>query len=60
MVHRFSREWHVGGSVSVSARQGSIVELARFRLQNFAVSMKELAEWFGLEVARIAVDEMFD
>jgi hypothetical protein len=21
---------------------------------------KELAEWFGLEVARIAVDEMFD
>jgi hypothetical protein len=33
------------------------VELARFRLQNFAVSMKELAEWFGLELARIAVDE---
>jgi len=57
MVHPFSREWHIGGSVSVSARQGSIVELTRFRLQNFAVSMKELAEWFGLELARIAVDE---
>jgi hypothetical protein len=57
MVHRFSREWHVGGSIFVSRRQGSVVELARFRLQNFAVSMKELAEWFGLELARIAVDE---
>ena len=60
IVHRFSREWHVGGSIFVSRHRGSIVELARFRLQNFAVSMKELAEWYGLEVARIAVDEMFD
>ncbi len=33
------------------------MELARFRLKNFTVSMKELAEWFGLELARIAVDE---
>ena len=33
------------------------MELARFRLQNFTVSMKELAERFGLELARIAVDE---
>jgi hypothetical protein len=57
MVHPFRPEWHVGGSVSVSGRHGSIVELVRFRLQNFTVSLKELAEWFGLEVARIAVDE---
>jgi hypothetical protein len=27
------------------------------RLQRFTVSIKELAEWFGLEVARIVVDE---
>ena len=60
LVYSFSSDWHVSGSVLVVGRQGSIVELARFRLQNFTVSMKELAEWFGLELARIAVDEMFD
>ena len=57
LVHPFSPDWHVCGSVLVTGRQGSIVELARFRLQNFTVSMKELVEWFGLELARIAVDE---
>ena len=57
LVHPFSPDWHVCGSVLVTGRQGSIVELARFRFQNFTVSIKELAEWFGLELARIAVDE---
>jgi hypothetical protein len=57
LVHPFSLDWHVCGSVLVTGRQGSIVELARFRLQGFTVSIKKLAEWFGLEVARIAVDE---
>jgi len=57
LVHPFSPDWHVCGSVLVTGRQGSIVELARFRLQNFTVSMKELAGWFGLDLARIAVDE---
>jgi len=57
LVHPFSRDWHAGGSVSVSGRHGFIVELARFRFQNFTVSMKELAGWFGLDLARIAVDE---
>jgi hypothetical protein len=33
------------------------VEIERFQLRPFTVSMKELAEWFGLEVARIVVDE---
>jgi hypothetical protein len=60
MIHPFSPDWHVAGIILVASRQGSIVELGRFRFQNFTVSMKELAEWFGLEVARIAVDEMFD
>jgi len=31
------------------------VEITRFQL--FTVSVKELAEWFDLELARIAVDE---
>jgi hypothetical protein len=33
------------------------VEITRFQLQRFTVSIEELAEWFGLEVARIVVDE---
>jgi hypothetical protein len=33
------------------------VEITSFQLERFAVSSKELAEWFGLEIARIVVDE---
>lgn len=57
MVHPFSPDWYIGGSVLVSGRSGSIIGVTRFQLQRFAVSMKELAEWFGLEVARIVLDE---
>jgi hypothetical protein len=28
------------------------VEIERFQLQQFTVGIKEVAEWFGLEVAR--------
>jgi hypothetical protein len=58
LVHPFSPDWYVGGSVLVQGRSSSIVEIGRFQLQQFTVSMKELAEWFGLEIARIAVDEL--
>lgn len=57
LVHPFSPDWYVGGSVLQQGRSTSIVEIGRFQLQQFTVSMKELAEWFGLEIARIAVDE---
>ncbi len=57
MVHPVSPDWYVGGSVLVSGCSSSIVEITRFQLQRFTVSMKELAEWFGLEAARIVVDE---
>jgi hypothetical protein len=33
-------------------RSSSIVEIGRFQLQQFTVEIKELAEWFGLEIAR--------
>jgi hypothetical protein len=56
-VHPFSPDYFVGGSVLVSGRSGSVVEITRFQVQRFTVSVKELAEWFGLEVARIVVDE---
>jgi hypothetical protein len=57
LVHPFSPDWYVGGSVLVSGRSGSIVEITRFQVQRFTVSMNELSEWFGLEIARIVVDE---
>jgi hypothetical protein len=57
MVHPFSPDWYVAGSVLLQGPSSSIVEITRFQLQQFAVSMKGLAEWFGLEIARIAVDE---
>jgi hypothetical protein len=57
MVHPFSPDWYVGGSVLVPGHSGSIVGVTRFQLQQFTVSIKELAEWFGLEIARIVVDE---
>jgi hypothetical protein len=58
LVHPFSPDWYVGGSVLVQGRSSSIVEIGRFQLQQFTVSMKELADWFDLEIARIAVDEL--
>jgi hypothetical protein len=39
----------------MSGQHSSIVEITRFQFQRFTVSIKELAEWFGLEVARIVV-----
>jgi hypothetical protein len=33
------------------------VEITRIQLHRFTVSMKGLAAWFGLEVARIVMDE---
>jgi hypothetical protein len=56
LIHPFSPDWHVCGSVLKPGRLSSIVEVVRFELR-FKVSMKELAEWFGLELSRIVVDE---
>jgi hypothetical protein len=57
MVHPLARTGNVGGSVLVPGRSTSIVEVTGFQLHQFTVSMKELAEWFGLEVARLVVDK---
>jgi len=56
MIHPFSPDWYVG-NVLVQGRASSIVEITRFQLQRFTVSVKELAEWFGLELTRVVVDE---
>jgi hypothetical protein len=41
----------------VPTRSSSIVQITHFQFQRFTVSINELAEWFGLEVARLVVDE---
>jgi hypothetical protein len=50
LVHPFSPDWYVGGSVLVLGRSSSIVEITGSQLQRFTVSIKELADWFGLGV----------
>ena len=35
----------------------SVVELTRFTLESFEVADNAVAEWFGLELARMVVDE---
>jgi hypothetical protein len=57
LVHPFSPDWYVGRSVFVSGHFSSTVEITRFQIQRFTVSIKELAEWFGLEIARSVMDE---
>ena len=57
LVHPFSPDWYVGGSVLVAGRSGSLIEIDRFQLRHFTVAIRELAERFGLEIARMAVDE---
>jgi hypothetical protein len=52
-----SPDWYVGGSVLVAGESTSLVGITRFQLHQFTVSIKELAEWFGLEIARLVVDE---
>ena len=56
-VYPFNPDSYIGGSVLEPGHSSSIVEITRFQLQQFTVSIKGLAEWFGLEVARIVVDE---
>jgi len=57
LVHPYAPDWYVGGTVFASRGRGSIVEVTRFQLHQFSVSIRELAEWFGLELAGIVVDE---
>src|SRR5215813_4144492 len=46
-VHPFSPDWYVGGSVYVSGRSTSIVEITRFQIQRFTVGIKELRNGSG-------------
>ena len=57
MVHPFDPSWYPGGSVPRPGPRGSIIEVAHFELPSFTVTLKGVAEWFGLELSKLVVDE---
>ena len=52
-----SSYWESLGIVLKSSRQGSVLEVGRLRDSGITFEMPEVAEWYGLELSRIAVDE---
>ena len=48
--------WEGQGTVLKPGRAGSVVEVVRLCDREFTFDLKELAEWYGLELSRIAVD----
>ena len=58
-VHPLTRTGTLEQCVGTGARRGSsIVEVTRFQFERLTVSIKELPEWFGLEIARIVVERI--
>ena len=53
----YTTYWEILGTILKTHRGGSVIEVARLRLPKFTVEIKELAEWFGVELSRLAVDE---
>jgi hypothetical protein len=45
------------GAILKPGRGSSVIEIARLQLDKFTLDYPELAEWFGLELARLVVDE---
>jgi hypothetical protein len=49
--------WESLGTVLKSGHSGSVIEVARLRDTGITFDMKQIAEWYGLELCRLAVDE---
>ena len=48
------------GTILKSGRSGSVIEVGRLHDSGVTFDMAELAEWYGLELSRIAVDQCFE
>ena len=57
LIHAFSPESYVAGAIYKKGRGSSIEEVTRFALLSFKMTDKDLAAFFGLELAKIVVDE---
>jgi hypothetical protein len=53
----YTTYWTPHGTVLRQRTNGSVVELVRFTLDSFELADDGVAEWFGLELAQIVVDE---
>jgi hypothetical protein len=53
-----SRCWYAHGIVLKNRPNGSAVEVARIQDDGFAFEMKALADWYGMEISRLAVDHL--
>jgi hypothetical protein len=53
----YTSYWKSLGTILKSSRQGSVIEVVRLRDSGVTFEMPEVAEWYGLELSRIAVDE---
>ena len=53
----YTHYWHSFGKILKDGRMGSVVEVVRFQdTDRFDQDMRGLAEFFGMEISRIAVD----
>ena len=57
MIYPYEPSHYLEGTILKHGRGGSVVEVGRVELPSFTVEMRGPAEWFGLELCRIAVDE---
>ncbi|HXV80160.1 MAG TPA: hypothetical protein VEG60_09800 [Candidatus Binatia bacterium] len=57
MIHPYEPSHYSERTILKHGRGGSVVEVGRVELPSFTVETRGLAEWFGLELSRIAVDE---
>jgi hypothetical protein len=52
-------QWHATGTIFYVRPNRSVVELTRLRLACMRFDDQEVAEWFGLELARLCVDACY-
>ena len=56
----YTSYWKSLGTILKSGRSGAVIEVGRLHDSGVTFDMAELAEWYGLELSRIAVDECFE
>ena len=49
--------WEALGTVLRSGCSGSVIEVARLQDKGITFELKELAEWYGMKLSGISVDE---
>ena len=56
----YTSYWKSLGTILKSGRSGAVIEVGRLDDSGVTFDIAELAEWYGLELSRIAVDECFE